>query len=56
MRPFRALINRLRLADIERDLDDELRAHAALLTDEYRARGMGPSAARVDPVIALRAE
>jgi putative ABC transport system permease protein len=32
--------------DVERQLDDELRAHVALLTDESISRGMDPTAAR----------
>ena len=46
MRLFRALANLLQRRGVERDLDDELRAHAALLTDEYAARGMPAEEAR----------
>jgi putative ABC transport system permease protein len=46
MRPFKALMNLLRRGQVERDLDDELRAHAAMLADEHEARGVPPEAAR----------
>ena len=46
MRMFKALANLLQRRRVEQDLDEELRAHAALLTDEYAARGLAANEAR----------
>jgi putative ABC transport system permease protein len=40
----------LRRNDVDRDLRDELESHVAHLSDDYRRRGLDPSAARVAAV------
>ena len=69
MKQIRAALLRLagilRLTRSDTDIDEELRAHLAMLADEYRRGGLGDAEAQqaaaakfgsmnVDPMVALR--
>lgn len=62
--PLEHIIARIRaifaVSALDKELDQELESHVAMLTDENLRRGMAPDearrASRIDPIIALRSE